>query len=159
FTLDRLVPLASLLGMTVGEIAAQAEQAPPRIRTPTQTQERGLTPEPGLPLVAAWVRNGWAPAEVTGPHKFRQGEWLERLLKLDRLGLIALLPGDRVRLNVARDFDWLPHGPIERFFRKQEKDDFLDDDFTGDGESFYFVFGMLTPDAKARLAAQLGKVR
>jgi hypothetical protein len=24
-----------------------------------------------------------------------------------------------MRLNVARDFDWLPGGPIQRFFRKQ----------------------------------------
>ncbi len=159
FTLDRLVQLASLLGMTVGEIAAQAEQAAPGIRTLTEAQERELTAEPGLLLVAACVLNGWTPAEITATYKFSKVECLKRLLKLDRLGLIALLPGDRVRLNVARDFDWLPHGPIERFFRKQEKDDFLDADFTGDGESFYFVFGMLTSDGKARLRAQLEKVR
>jgi hypothetical protein len=39
--------------------------------------------------------------------------------------ILDLLPGNRVRLNVARDFDWLPDGPFHRFFRAQGQDDFL----------------------------------
>jgi hypothetical protein len=52
-------------------------------------------------------------------YRFTKAECLRKLLKLDRLGLVSLLPGDRMRLNVARDVDWLPGGPIQRFFRKQ----------------------------------------
>jgi hypothetical protein len=42
---------------------------------------------------------------------------LKRLLLLDKMGLIELRPGNRVRSKVARDFDWLPDGPIGHFFR------------------------------------------
>ena len=68
-------------------------------------------------------------------------------------------PGDRVRLNVARDFEWLPNGPIQHFFRKQEKDDFLTSNFAEPGENLYFIFGLLTPAAKLRLQVQLKKLR
>jgi transcriptional regulator with XRE-family HTH domain len=159
FTLDRLVQLASLLGMSLPEIAEQAGQSVPSIRTLTEAQERELVAEPGLLLVAACTLNGWTPAQITEAYKFTKAECLKRLLKLDRLGLITLLPGDRVRLNVARDFDWLPRGPIERFFRKQEKDDFLASDFAGEGEALYFLFGLMSPEAKARLQALLSRLR
>jgi transcriptional regulator with XRE-family HTH domain len=159
FSLDRLVQLSSLLGMSLAEIADQANKAVPSIRTLSQAQEKELTAAPGLLLVAACVLNGWSPAEITASYKLTKAECLKHLLKLDRLGLITLLPGDRVRLNVARDFDWLRNGPIERFFRRQEKEDFLSSDFAAGGESLYFLFGMLTPIAKARLQAQLGKLR
>jgi transcriptional regulator with XRE-family HTH domain len=159
FTLDRLVQLASLLGMSLAEITAQANESTPSIRTLTEAQERELTAEPELLLIAACVLNGWKPAEITATYKLTKAECLKRLLKLDRLGLITLLPGDRVRLNVARDFDWLPNGPIQRFFRKQEKDDFLSSDFAAEGETLYFLFALFAPAAKARLRTQLTKLR
>ncbi len=159
FTLDRLVQLASLLGMSLAEITEQAGHATPSIRTLTEAQEKELTAEPALLLIAACVLNGWTPAEIIATYRFTKAECLKRLLKLDRLGLITLLPGDRVRLNVARDFDWLPKGPIERFFRKQETDDFLASDFGGKEENLFFVYGMLTPSARTRLQAQLARLR
>lgn len=38
-------------------------------------------------------------------YQLTRADRLKRLLVLDRMGLIALLPGDRIRLKVARDFD------------------------------------------------------
>ena len=38
--------------------------------------------------------------------------------KLDQLRLITLLPGNRIRLNISRDFDWIPGGPIRTYFRE-----------------------------------------
>jgi transcriptional regulator with XRE-family HTH domain len=159
FTLDRLVQLASILGMSLAEIAEQAGRTTPGIRALTEAQEKELISEPRLLLVAACVVNGWTPAEITGTYKFTKAECLRHLLKLDRLGLITLLPGDRARLNVARDFDWIPGGPIEHFFRRHEREDFLAYAFADECDSRYFLFGMLTTEAKMRLRAQLDKLR
>ena len=159
FTLDRLVQFASLLGMSLAEVTDQASLSTPNIRSLTVDQEHDLVAEPALLLVAACVLNNWAPAEITQTYKFSKAECLKHLLKLDRLSLITLLPGDRVRLNVARDFEWLPNGPIQHFFRKQEKDDFLTSNFAEPGENLYFIFGLLTPAAKLRLQVQLKKLR
>lgn len=145
--------------MSLAELAHHADSAAASIRTLTAAQEKDLVAEPALLLVAACVLNGWSPDEITATYKFTKAECLKRLLTLDRLGLITLLPGDRVRRNVARDFDWLPEGPIQRFFRKQEKDDFLASDFAVEGENLFFLYGMLTLTAKVRLQAQLRKLK
>ena len=159
FTLDRLAHIAGLLGMTLAEVTHAAEHDLPRLRTLTEAQEKELVTDPVLLLVAACVINNWTPQEITGTYRLTHAECLKRLLRLDRLGLVTLLPGDRVRLNVARDFDWLAEGPIQRFFRKQQNDDFLAGDFTGEGENLFFLYGMLAPAARTRLQAQLRKLR
>jgi len=159
FSLERLVRIASILGMSLAEVAQQAEQSAARIATLTQAQERELVAEPALLLVAVCALNGWTADEIVATYRFTRAECLRGLLRLDRLGLITLLSGDRIRPNVARDFDWLPDGPIQRFFRRQEKEDFLSGDFAAPGENLFFLFGMLTPHAKERLEAQLAKLR
>lgn len=159
WSLDRLVQVGSILGMTLAEIAQQAQHSAASVRSLGEAQERHLVAEPSLLLVAVCALNGWTAEEITSTYRFTKAECVKRLLQLDRLGLIALLPGDRIRLNVARDFDWLPDGPIRRFFRRHEKDDFLGGNFSSEGEAFYFLFGMLTPLAKARLDTQLRRLR
>jgi transcriptional regulator with XRE-family HTH domain len=159
FTLDRLVRLASLVDMSLAEVAESASEAVPRIRALTLVQEKELVADPKLLLVAACALNNWTVDAIVGRYKFTRAECLKCLLRLDRLGLITLLPGDRIRLNVARDFDWLPQGPIQAFFRRQEKDAFLDGGFAGSDENFFFVFGMLSPPARKKLQAQLARLR
>lgn len=159
FTLQRLARIAEILGMSLAELTEEAARSAPRLKTLTAAQERELVSEPRLLLVAACVLNNWSPAEIGAVYAFGKAEVLKRLLRLDRMGLIALLPGDRVRLNVARDFEWLPNGPIERFFRQQEKEDFLASDFAGPGESLALAFAMLTPEARAKLKAHVDRLR
>jgi hypothetical protein len=84
---------------------------------------------------------------------------LQKLLHLDRLHLIALMPGNRIRLNVARDFDWLQDGPIRRYFRTEGLNDFLDSGFDRPEQSLAFTHGMLTESALARMQAELRQLR
>lgn len=159
FTLDRLVQIAGLLEMSLAEVAHIAENDQPRLRTLSEAQEKELVADPSLVLVAACVLNNLTPAEICAIYSFSPAECLKRLLKLDRIGLITLMPGDRVRLNVARDFDWRHEGPIQRFFRKAQHDDFLASDFRGTGEDQYFLWGMFSAAARTRLHALLRKLR
>ena len=52
-----------------------------------------------------------------------EAEVVKALARLDSLGIIDLLPNNRIRVKVARNFTWLPDGPIQQFFRAQLKDD------------------------------------
>lgn len=96
---------------------------------------------------------------MVGTYRFTEAECLQHLLRLDRLRLIDLLPGNRVRLNVARDFEWLPKGPIRHFFKAQGEGDFLDHPFAGTGDSHVFAHGMLTEDAAVKFQAELRRLR
>lgn len=159
FTVDRLAQLSNLLGLTLAELAQAAASSEARLRTLSAAQENELVSDVKLLLVAVCALNHWTPENIVDRYRLSQAQCLQRLLRLDRLRLIDLLPGNRVRLNVARDFDWLPGGPIEHFFRTQGQGDFLDNAFAQAHDSHCFAHGMLTAGAAAQLQTELRRLR
>ncbi len=159
FTLDRLEQVARLLGYSLAELAQQAQTEQPRLRTLDETQERELVSDIRLLLVAVCALNHWRLSDMIATYRLTEAECLGHLLRLDRLGLIDLLPGNRIRLHVSRDFDWLPNGPIRRFFQAQGQDDFLNSSFSNPGEDIAFVHGMLTDAALDEVRSELRNLR
>jgi transcriptional regulator with XRE-family HTH domain len=159
FTVDRLAQLSGLLGLTLAELAQEAADSEPRLRTLSAAQENELISDPKLLLVAVCALNHWTADSIVGAYQLSPAECLQRLLSLDRLRLIDLLPGNRIRINVARDFDWLPRGPIRHFFRTQGQGDFLDHAFSAARDSHAFAHAMLTPAAATQFQSELRRLR
>lgn len=158
-SLDRLVELCTLLDMTLVELALAAATSTPRLNHLEEKQEAELVSDPKLLLVATCTLNHWNLTDIVERYQLDEAECLRCLLRLDRMRLIDLLPGNRIRINVTRDFDWLPTGPIARFFASFGRDDFLSGTFDADDESLFFVHGMLTSEARKQFIAQLRKLR
>lgn len=110
-------------------------------------------------LVAVCALNHWSADDIVRAYRLTRAECLKLLLTLDRMGLIAVMPGDRIRLLVARDFDWIPGGPIRQYFRTHGLGDFLEGGFAAHGEMLEFVQGMLTEAARAELAVELRRLK
>lgn len=158
-TVDRLVEIAGLLGFTLAELAQEAAIGESRLHTLSEKQERELVGDEKTLLVAVCVLNQWTVADMRAVYRLNEADCIRHLAKLDRLRLIHLLPGNRIRLNIARDFDWLPDGPIRRYFLKQGLGDFLRGDFTAADETMAFSHGMLTDAAIAKVHAEMRKLR
>jgi transcriptional regulator with XRE-family HTH domain len=156
---DRLVDISNMLGFTLAELAQEAAVTETRLRTLTAAQEKELVSDTRLLLIAVCALNHWTLQDILAVYKLTEAECLQKLLHLDRLHLIALMPGNRIRLNVARDFDWLPDGPIRRYFRTEGLDDFLGSGFDKPEQSLVFTHGMLTESALARMQAELRQLR
>jgi transcriptional regulator with XRE-family HTH domain len=159
FGVDRLVEIANLLGFTLSELSQEAAVSGNRLHVLTDAQEKELVSDQKLLLVAVCVLNQWTVAEIERTYRLSEAECIRRLVKLDHLRLIQLLPGNRVRLNVARDFDWLPQGPIRSYFLAQGLGDFLHSEFLGDDEVMAFSHGMLTDTAITKVQIELRKLR
>lgn len=159
FTFERIVEICSLLGFTLAEIAQEAQNGQRRLRTLSSAQESELVQDDKLLLVAVCALNHWRLLDIVGVYGLSEAECLQHLLHLDRLQLISLLPGNRIRVNVARDFDWLPDGPIQRHFREQGMPEFVAGAFDGAGDALDFVHGMLTDSARAKLQHELRQLR
>lgn len=158
-TLERLIALAGLLDLTLTELSQEAAASAARLQQLDLEQEAGLVTDPTLLLVATCALNHWRMADIVNRYQIDAAACLRCLLQLDRMRLIDLLPGNRIRINVTRDFNWLPDGPIERYFAERGRDDFLSGTFDGDDESIFFVHGMLTPEARAQFLIQLKRLR
>ena len=159
FSLDRVVEITHLLGYTLAEIAQEAAVAEQRLHTLTAAQEKELVSDAKLLLVAVCALNQWETGDIVARYQISEAECIQRLVRLDRLRLITLLPGNRIRLNVARDFDWLPRGPIRTYFREHGMHDFLSSEFAGENAVMAFSHAMLTDAAVAKMHAEMRKLR
>jgi transcriptional regulator with XRE-family HTH domain len=159
FTVARLAQVSQLLGFTLAELLQESTSSLPLIDTLTREQESQLVSDDKLLLVAVCSLNHWSLADITNVYQISKLEAVKRLRILDRLGLIELLPGDRIRRRAKRDFDWIPDGPIRQFFSKQGLNDFLEGPFNRQEESLDFANGMLTRAAQAELKLELRRLR
>src|SRR5512140_2545264 len=132
FTIDRLVQVANLLGYTLAALSKEALAGQPRLGTLTEQQEREVVSDPKLLVIAVCALNHWTMEEIVETYRVNHAECIKYLLRLDKLRIIDLLPGNRIRLNVSRDFDWLPSGPIKQYFQSRGMGDFLKSDFLGE---------------------------
>jgi transcriptional regulator with XRE-family HTH domain len=158
-TVERLAQLSELLEFTLSELLQEAAATRLRLHTLSKSQEAQLVSDEPLLLVTVCALNHWSLADIVAAYRLTKTECLKHLLVLDRMGMIELLPGDRIRLLVARDFDWLKDGPIQRFFLGQGIGDFMGSKFDREEETMEFVSGMLTTPAFVQLQLELRRVR
>ncbi|NIF68587.1 helix-turn-helix transcriptional regulator [Burkholderia sp. Ap-962] len=159
FTLERLGEFARLLGLTMAELVQAAAASAPAIRVLSDKQERQLVADDTLLLITVCALNHWTIEEIESVYRITRAQCIRHLLTLEHMQIVSLLPGDRIRLRVARDFDWLPNGPIRQFFLAQGLHDFLASRFAGEGESLEFIHGMLTAQGAAQLKLEMRRLR
>jgi transcriptional regulator with XRE-family HTH domain len=158
FRLDTIEAICDLLTIDLAELVRAAEESQPAVHQLRPEQEADLVADPRRLLVAVCVLNHMTPEQIGANYRLSKAEIVAQLLRLDQLQLIALLPENRVRLKVARDFGWLPDGPIQRFFRERVQTDFLDANFQYAGEFLRFQYAMLTPAANLRFQQRLQRL-
>lgn len=158
-TVERLAQFCDLLGLTMAELLQEAELSTPRLQMLTHEQEAQLVSNETLLLVAVCALNQWSLDSIVSAYQLSKAECIKHLLVLERMGLANLKPGNRIRLLVARDFDWLPDGPIRQFFLRQGLPDFMASRFDAPDETIDFTHGMLTQSAHAQLQAEMHRLR
>lgn len=158
-TIDRMVQLSHLLGYTLAELSKEAQTAQLRLSALTEKQEREVVSDPILLLIAVCALNHWDIDEIIETYRVTKAECIKYLLILDKQRIIDLLPGNRIRINVSRDFDWLPFGPIKQYFKSRGMDDFLKSSFDNENETMAFVHGMFTDQALAQMQDELRRLR
>jgi hypothetical protein len=159
FTVERLAKIGELLGFTLAELVQTAAASVPELDTLTSAQEAQLVSDEKLLLVTVLALNHWSVADMVNWYQIGAAEVVKRLRTLDRMGVIELLPGDRIRRRARRDFDWLPHGPIKAYFASQGVRDFLQGPFGDVEETMDFSHGMLTQEAQMELKVELRRLR
>ena len=147
FTLERLEAIGEMMQLDFADLVRLVDDERTKISSLTEAQEQELVSDLKFLLVALCVQNAWTFEEIIHYYNFTKTECIRYLARLDRLGLIQLLPNNRFRRIVAQDFRWLLRGPIERFFEQRVQGDFLKSHFSRPGELRLFVSGMLSPAA------------
>jgi hypothetical protein len=104
------------------------------------------------------VLDRWSAQEILDTYNLTEHECVNLLARLDRLKIIELLPGNRVKLIVAKNFKWRPNGPIQKFFHSTVQPNFFDCEFQQAGEKLLFASGMLSRGSNAVMMKKLEKL-
>jgi transcriptional regulator with XRE-family HTH domain len=125
-TVGRMEEICALLDISLTELAdvVKADDEG-RQRGLTQYQEDALARDRMLATVRFLLSNGWTAQEIQAEYDLDEATLVSCLVQLERLKLIDLLPGNKVRLLTARDPDWRKGGPMRRIIDEMIKRDFM----------------------------------
>jgi len=149
FTLERLDRICGVIGIEITDLAKIVEHEAERVTQLSLEQEREIVADPKLMLVAVHTLNHWTLDEIVDRYTISRTECIRLLARLDRLRIIDLLPNNRFRVIVGRNFAWRPDGPLQKYFRNQLEANFFGSRFDGRGEHLAFVSGMLSRNSNA----------
>lgn len=144
FTLQRLEQVCQLAGVTLTELARMVEDDSDASVVLSEAQEQVLVQQPRLLLVLYLLLNQYTLEDIVRDYQIDELEGVQLLAQLDRMGLIELQPGNRVRLRISRFLGWREDGPIRRFFDERVREEFFESRFDQPGETLKFVSGMLS---------------
>ena len=144
FTLQRLEAICQLIGMDISELVQAMINERNTIAQLTREQERTIVSDLLLLMVTVCVMNGYSYDDLFSQHKLDEHEVVQKLAILDRLKIIDLLPGNRIKLRVAPTFSWIPNGPIQQFFQSKIEQDFFNSRFDQESECLLVINGLLS---------------
>lgn len=144
FTLDRVDTICSMLDLDILDLIRIVDEDQKKIQNLNKEQEKELVSDTKFLLVALCIHNGLSFNEIYETYEYSENECLSYLIRLDKLGLIQLLPNNKIRSLIAHDFEWLPGGPIERFFVSKAQNEFLNSGFNIPEEKRIYLTGMLS---------------
>lgn len=154
-SLHRVDQICELIGVGLREILDRAGDREAPTNQLTLAQEGELISDPKL-LFTTWLVLIRTPfEEMVRDYHFSEREALQYLIRLDRLKVIELQPGNRVRLLVSRHFSWRPGGPVQKYINQKLLREFFASAFAGPQEEFFFHGGRVSDEALSQLKRAL----
>jgi DNA-binding Xre family transcriptional regulator len=157
-SLQRLEQICDVLDIGLADLAAESARGKDSMAELSEAQERALVSEPALLLALFLSLNRWKQTDVLAQFSFTEPQWTGLLVKLDRLGIIELKPGNRARALTARNFRWRRNGPMELYFREKLLGDYFADAFDGEQDGLFLLSGSLSVDGVRQMRQRLEDV-
>jgi len=157
-SLNRLEQLCALMDLEIADLLELTRAAEGRVTELTEDQERTLVGDPKLMLVAILAISHWTAASMLENYRFSEAELVALLARLDKLGIIDLLPGNRIKVRLARNFTWRKAGPMQRFFEERVQGQFFNSSFVDPGELRITVHGSVSAKSNEMLRQRMRKL-
>jgi len=158
FSLDRLDQICGLMDLEMSDLVLMMQSQRGQIEELSKNQEEELVSDTKLLLTAHLLMNQWRVNDILSAYEIESLAMVRYLARLDKMKVIDLLPGNRVKVKVSRDFKWIDKGPIETFFKSHVQSDFLQSDFSGPGEIRVFLSGMISRHSNSELIRRIKRL-
>lgn len=156
-SLERLEEICELVQLDMRDLVRSSPRPRKFIQHLSLQQEAQLVHNKKLLMVAICTMSLWTREDMLEHLQLSEPECEDLLRQLDKMGFLDLMPGNRLRLRVARDFSWIVDGPIMRMV-KGMAGHYFDHLFDGDGEILKIINVRLSPGSAHKLKARLEQV-
>jgi DNA-binding Xre family transcriptional regulator len=156
-TVERLDEICELLQVDMAELARGMPREERLLQRLSHEQETEVVSDPALLLVAVSALNQMRVDEIVETYTLDEAECVALLLRLERIGILELHEGNRIRLRIARTFSWIPGGPIMQYVKSQTGD-FFAHEFKAPGELMRLISVRISADAQVALLRQLEQI-
>lgn len=146
FSLERLDEICDLLRLELSDLVTSMRERLTPVTRLSLAQEREIVGDPRLLLMTWLVLNRWRIEEIRQSFRLTDRDIQRCLIRLDRLGIIELQPGNRARLRITQNLSWNPGGPMQRFLHQKPLREFFDSDFSDPRAELRF-FGSVMSDS------------
>jgi len=148
FSLTRLDNVCQMMEMEISDLVLQMNnESRAMLSGLSFEQEEEIAGNIALLLITVCVLNRWTMPQLIEHFHLSEHQCIRYLAVLDRLKVIELLAGNRVKLRVSANFKWLDNGPIQQFFQQKLAADFFDSQFTQQQDQLIVINGMLSDSA------------
>lgn len=158
FTLERVARVCELMNMEISDLIHLMEEKIELTQELTLEQESELASDIKLLLMAYFLMNKLSFEYIIRIYDISETEGIRLLARLDRMRIIELLPGNRVKLKIAKDFRLIPGGPIQKFYEHTVQQEFFSSSFDGDGEFRIYISGFYSRAANAEIIRKLKRL-
>ena len=155
FSLERLEKICEILNMDFIDLVTQMEKNVELTTELTLEQEKELVSDEKLVLMAYFLVNKHEFSSIIKGYDISECEGIRLLARLDRMKVIELQPGNRVKLLVSPNFKWISNGPIQLFFENRVQSEFFESSFDRQGEIRLFSSGKLSRDASVEAISKI----
>lgn len=155
--LDRLEEICAAIDVSLLDLATEARRGAKALTELDEDIERKLVADLPLLLALHLTQSRWSETEVLAHYRFTRPQWTALLVRLDRMGIIELLPENRYRLRTARNFRWRRGGPMERFLLERLPAEFLGRPFSGPNETLILLNGMVSAESAEKITRRLNE--
>jgi len=110
--LESVCSMAGVRLIDLAELAARRSDS--KIHSLSTAQEQGLADAPFTAFIFLLLRYDWTPRQIQQEFELNDADIFLHLRRLEKLRLLDLFPGNRVRLLTVRHPEWIPGGPLRR---------------------------------------------
>ena len=157
-SLQRLEQICQLMDMQLTDLLHMLHQQQTMLSQLSYQQEEEITADLALFMVAVAVLNRWSMQDIIEWYNITETDCLQKLIRLDRLKLIELLPHNKIKLRVAANFSWRANGPIQRFFKQNLAQEYFKAGFESSEECLIVLNGMLSVTSNLEFQRKLKRL-
>lgn len=157
-SLSRLDQICQMLNIEISDLIKTMSEQQGQLQQLSVEQEQEITKDINLLLITICVLNKWTMAEIVNHYEMPETECIQKLAKLDKLKIIDLLPGNRIKLLVDSNFGWRENGPIQKFFQKAIGNEYFNSQFNHDDEILLVLNGMLSSQSNGEFQRKIKRL-